>query len=158
MSANRFCMRCGTALLSAASFCSNCGVNVKGTDDLGANAAMPAPASGNQSDETLIRQIADYEKLSGILWIGLGVIQVLTVIAVIAGIWNLYAGYTRIKAQPLILARHKSVPDSFESINGLVIIGLINLILGGVIGVLFVAFDYVIRDKVLSNKHLFVNG
>ena len=38
------------------------------------------------------------------------------------------------------------------------IIGLINLLLGGLIGVLFVTFDFIIRDKVLSNRRLFNNA
>jgi hypothetical protein len=37
----------------------------------------------------------------------------------------------------------------------LVIIGIINLLLGGFIGVVLVGFDFYIREKVLTNSHLF---
>jgi hypothetical protein len=40
----------------------------------------------------------------------------------------------------------------------LVIIGVINLVLGGFIGVLFVGFDFYIRDKVLTNAHIFTGA
>lgn len=33
-----------------------------------------------------------------------------------------------------------------------------NLLLGGIIGVVFVVFDFIIRDMVLSNRHLFNNA
>jgi hypothetical protein len=85
----------------------------------------------------------------------LGCIQVVTVIGIFAGVWNLFAGYSKIKAVPQIRARDSSVPNMFEGITQLIIIGLINVIAGGVIGIIFVVFDYIIRDKVLTNKHLF---
>jgi uncharacterized membrane protein len=103
-----------------------------------------------------IQQIADYERISGYVWIVLGVIQIVTVIGIIAGIWNVFAGWTRLKIVPNILARNADIPESFEGISGLVIIGILNAVLGGVIGLIFVAFDFFVRDKVLSNRHLFV--
>jgi hypothetical protein len=45
----------------------------------------------------------------------------------------------------------------FENISGLVIIGVLNFLLGGFIGVLFVGFDFYVRDQVLSNARLFNN-
>jgi hypothetical protein len=40
----------------------------------------------------------------------------------------------------------------------LIVIGVINLALGGVVGVVFVAFDFYIRDKILTNAYLFVES
>lgn len=108
-------------------------------------------------DEQLIRRIADYERLSAILWMILGIIQILTIVAVIAGVWNLFAAWSRFRLVPLIRERNHDIPEVYEGVAGLVIIGLINLFLGGLIGVAFVIFDFIIRDKVLSNRHLF-NG
>jgi hypothetical protein len=59
------------------------------------------------------------------------------------------------KASKRILERDPTIPSEFESIAQLVIIGVINLVLGGLIGVLFVGFDFYIRDKVLTNAHIF---
>ena len=108
----------------------------------------------NEQDN-LIRRVADYERISGIFWIVLGVIQVCMVFTAIAGIWNIFAGVSRRNAAKRIRDRDPNIPAEFDGIAQLVIIGLINLMLGGVIGVLFIAFDFYIRDLVLTNAHLF---
>jgi GYF domain 2/Family of unknown function (DUF5362) len=113
-----------------------------------------ASVSGSD-DEATIRRIADYEKASGILWIVVGALQCLTLIGLIAGIWNIYAGLTRLRLCPLILERNSRVPAAFEGVGQLIIIGIINLCLGGMIGVAFVIFDFFIRDLVLRHRHLF---
>lgn len=109
-------------------------------------------------DGPLIRRISDYEKVSGIIWICLGAFQLLTVVGIIAGVWNIYAGITRIRASKNILARLPGIPAAFESMAGLIIIGVINLLIGGVIGIAFVAFDFYIRDLILTNAALFNGG
>lgn len=116
------------------------------------------PTTPNQletSDQTTIRNIADYEHLSGILWIILGTLQTLTIVGAIAGLWNIFAGISHCKIAPHIMRREQSIPSVFEDISQLIIIGIINLFLGGFIGLLFVAFDFYIRDVVLRNRHLF---
>jgi hypothetical protein len=40
-------------------------------------------------------------------------------------------------------------------VTQLVIIGVVNLLLGAVIGALWVIIDFIIRDKVLRNRHIF---
>lgn len=112
-------------------------------------------AGASSSEEAAVRRIADYEKASGILWIVIGVLQCLTLVGLIAGIWNIYAGVTRLKMCPLILERNPRVPTAFEGIGQLIVIGIINLCLGGMVGVAFVVFDFVIRDLVLRHRHLF---
>lgn len=107
------------------------------------------------SPESAVRRIADYERVSGILWIVIGAIQCITIVGIIAGIWNIFAGISRIRIVPVILQRDPRIPAAFEGIGQLIIIGVINLLLGGIVGVLFVIFDFVIRDMVLRNRHLF---
>ncbi len=117
----------------------------------GTQALTPTPSS----DELTIRRIAAYARWSGILWILLGLIQVLTVIAVVAGVWNIFAGFTRVTGARKIAARDPTVPASFEGVAGLVIIGVINLVLGGFIGLILVGVDFYVRDLVLKNADLF---
>ena len=105
--------------------------------------------------DVTVRRIADYERISGIVWIVIGALQCLTLVGIIAGIWNIFAGVSRVKAVPIILARSPNVPSMFEGIGQLVVIGLINVFLGGVFGVLCVILDFFIRDMVLKNRHLF---
>lgn len=115
----------------------------------------PYPAQASDAAEHTIRSIASYEKCSGIIWLVIGIVQCMTLIAIIAGIWNIVAGISRIRSAPLILQRHPGIPAAFEGVGQLIIIGLINLFLGGVIGVVAVIFDFYIRDMVLKNRALF---
>lgn len=114
-----------------------------------------APFSQESADQATVRRIAEYERISAIVWTVIAVIQILTLVGIIAGLWNLYAAWTRFRIVPHIQARNREVPAAFESITGLVIIGLINLFLGGVIGVIGIVLDFVVRDHVLKNRHLF---
>ena len=41
---------------------------------------------------------------------------------------------------------------------GLVVIGVVNLFFGAVFGLLFVGFDFYIRDLVLTNREIFSGG
>ena len=114
---------------------------------------FPNSAQGNGSD--LLRKLADYERISGGLWMLLGIFQCLSVVAAIAGVWNIFAAFTRFKMAKRILQGDRDVVSEYEGVTGLLVIGAVNLFLGGVIGIIFVAFDFFVRDKILSNSHLF---
>lgn len=105
--------------------------------------------------DATVKRIATYEKVSGYFWIALGILQCLLVVSVIAGIWNIFAGISRIRAAGDIEQRSPDVPAMFEGVGQLIIIGLINLFLGGIIGVVCVGLDFYVRSLVLSNRHLF---
>lgn len=152
-----FCTGCGARLVPGAAFCSKCGGRQEAVAATPSGVGIPAYAyaSPMEQEEELVRRIADYERISGILWIVLGVIQIVCLFGIIAGIWNIFAGRSRLKFSPVIVARDASVPQAYESVTQLVIIAAINVLVGGFIGVAFVAFDFYIRDKVLSNARLF---
>lgn len=163
-----YCGQCGVRLpVAAANFCGSCGAGLHLRQPV---APQPQPHLQPQPqvyapshldtyhDADTIRRIADYERLSAILWMILGIVQILTIVAIIAGVWNIFAAWSRFRLVPLIRERDSRVPDVYEGVVGLVIIGLINLFLGGLIGVVFVIFDFIIRDKVLSNRRLFNNA
>jgi hypothetical protein len=107
------------------------------------------------ADEVTITKLAGYEKTSGIFWIVLSIIQICTVYGVVAGVWNLMMGLGRLKFSKQIRRRESTVPEKFEGVGGFVLIGLVNLLLGGVIRIILLGFDFFIRDRVLSNRHLF---
>lgn len=106
-------------------------------------------------EHTLIRRLTEYSHWSGVAWIVLGAVQILTLFGIIAGAWNVYAGYTRIRAAKDIERRDPNVPASVQSLAGYVIIGLINLFLGGVIGLVLVGVDLFVRDQILKNTAVF---
>lgn len=118
-------------------------------------ATSPSLESPGTSDDQIIRRLADYEKISAWLWMILGIVQVLTLVAAIAGVWNIFAAYSRFHVVPRIKARDPEIPTAYEGLGGIILIGVVNLFVGGVIGVVFAVFDLYVRDKVLSNRHLF---
>ncbi len=149
-----FCRGCAKEIHETAPVCPACGA-----PQFGVRQGFFASAAGQSIDTeaTFIRQIAEYEMISGYIWIALGCVQILSIVAIIAGIWNIFAGRSRIQMSKKIKIRDPSVPTEFESVSDLIIIGVLNVILGGFIGIIFVGFDFYIRDKVISNSHLFLN-
>jgi len=108
-------------------------------------------------NQKILSKIADLERISAIVWIVLGIILVCACFTMIAGIWNIVAGVHNLKRVSRIRAGDSSIPKEYEeNITSLVIIGVVNVLLGGIIGAFFVGFDFYIRDTVLKNKHLFV--
>lgn len=112
-------------------------------------------ADGVAAEEVFLRRMSDYEKVSGILWIGLAAVQIVSLVGIVAGVWNVFAAISRLGISKRILQRNPEIPKDYEGITQLIVIAAINLFLGGVIGIVFVAFDFYIRDLVLRNVHLF---
>lgn len=152
-----YCTKCGQSNAAGANFCWSCGTRlVEPPSQLQPNRAQAENISlAPDGDERTIATIADYERASAIIWLILAIVQILSIVAIIAGIWNLVASLSRFKIAPLIRQRDANVPEMYESIVQLVVIGAINLLLGGGIGLIFVAFDFYIRHLVLENRRLF---
>ncbi|MCP1220364.1 SHOCT domain-containing protein [Acetobacter orientalis] len=108
-----------------------------------------------ENPHNFARRISDYERISAICWLILGIIQICCIVTALAGIWNVVAALARFKLVPRILARESSIPDEYESLSGYIIIGCVNLICGGVIGLVFCGFDLYVRDQILSNRSVF---
>jgi hypothetical protein len=113
------------------------------------------PALSEEEADAFAAQIAFYEKLSGILWLVIAGLQILTCFGLIAGAWNIYAGVSRLRLVKHVRARRFFIPAAYEGVAMLVVLGLVNLLIGGVVGVAFVLFDFYIRDQVLSNSGVF---
>ena len=73
--------------------------------------ARPVAANG---DEFFVARMADYERVSAILWLVLGIVQVLFIVTIIAGVWNIFAATSRFKLSPMIRARDPGIPDAYE--------------------------------------------
>lgn len=136
----KICPYCGELILIVAKKCKHCGEWLDGI-----------------KENAIVNKIADCQKFSNILWLIISIIQILTIICIIAGIWNLIATITSWHMPKKILHMDKDVPDYYEGIVGLIIVAIVNFLLGGLIGVILVGFDFYIRHLVLENRHLFVN-
>lgn len=168
------CPQCHNQLVANARFCGVCGLDVSRDQPQYAPAPQtqplypyqPAQAPQGMPAYNILRRIHDYQKLSGIFWIGLGVLQIMSICVLfffgipvaLVGVWNIFAGISRIQVAPRILAGDASIPHQFNSLTGLIVIGLLNLTMGGMLGVVMVVFDFIIRDQILSNQHLFQNA
>jgi len=171
-----FCEKCGNKVDNSAKFCKNCGASLTNYSNqpppppprqqpppqtVYQHPYVPpqpiylAPAAVIRNDEVLIRRIADYERMSCIFWLILGIIQIICIVTIIAGIWNVVAVSSRWSLPKKIRQRDPGIIEAYQGLSGLIIIGLINFAFGAMIGVAFVAFDFYVRDKVLSNAHLF---
>lgn len=105
---------------------------------------------------SLIRKLSEYEIISGFLWLSLAIGQMCTCCLAIAGIWNIFVAASRFLMIPRIKARDAKVPEAYEGLGMLIAIGVVNLFLGGLIGILWLAFDYIfIRNQILENRHVF---
>lgn len=102
-------------------------------------------------------RFAEYEKASGIIWIIIAIIQILSLVLILAGIWNLFAAISRFNISKKIKNRDADVPELYEGITGLIVIGVINLIFGGFFGILAVGFDFWVRSEILANRDIFDN-
>ena len=107
------------------------------------------------SQNETLKKIANFQQISNIIWLVIAILQIISIICIIAGIWNLIAVKTRWNQPKRILERDVFLPSEYESITGLIIILVVNLLLGGVLGVVLVGFDFYIRGLVLDNKNLF---
>jgi len=114
--------------------------------------------SSYSNDDLMIKKIADYERTATILWLILAILQIVFVISIIAGIWNIIAVMSRWDMSEKIKKRIFTIPKEYKNeVSGLIIMGVVNLLLGGIIGVALVGFEFYIRNLVLENKRLFIN-
>ena len=112
-----------------------------------------APATGSAAVAQKVRRC---EVFSGIVWIIVGVIQCCTVYAAAAGVWNIINSIVSLRNVKNITAGNPAVIPYFEQRKvWLIVLAVVNLILGGVVGILLVLFDWYVRDFVLRNRTAF---
>lgn len=101
--------------------------------------------------------LAERERLSAIIWLVIGIIQCITFAGIICGVWNIYVAICRFKQAKMVQTPYPGLVKSYENWMTGIIIGLVmNLILGGVIGVACSIFDMIgIRGYVLEHRNEF---
>ena len=104
-----------------------------------------------------VKTLSEREKISAILWLIIGIIQVVTFVGVICGAWNIYCAVCRLKQSKAVLTPYPGLVKSYDKwLTNIIISLVINLVLGGVIGVGAAIFDLLgIRGYVLENKATF---
>lgn len=112
------------------------------------------PISDPAADK-VARRIAGFANLSGFLWLALGAFQIVTIYLAIAGIWNFFAGLSRLRAAERIHRRQANAPSSVPTLLGLILICVVNVAFGMWWGVAIVAIDLVVRRLVRGNSAIF---
>jgi len=152
------CPDCENSISDAATSCLHCGRPAQ--TPYAAKAPVNPRRTGSEAEddaENLIRRIAEYYRISAILWLILAIFQILSCVGIVAGIWNLFACASRFEMVKQVRDRDPFVIEAHEGTGQLIVLGVINLFLGGIVGVAFVGFDFFIRDRVLSNAHIFAD-
>lgn len=140
------CPYCGEEILSVAKKCKYCGEWLNSSS-----------LQNNFSEMLVVKKIADLQRISNIIWLIVAIIQICSIIGIIAGIWNLIATFSYWDLPKKILKQDRDIPSFYKGIVGLIVLAVANFLLGGLIGVFIVGFDFYIRGLVLDNKHLFIN-
>ena len=101
--------------------------------------------------------LSEKEKLAAIIWLIIGITQCLSIALFISGAWNIYAAITRFKQSKAVLQPWPGIVQAYDKWqSNIIIAAVINLIFGGVYGLIGCAYDYfVIRKYVLDNKAVF---
>jgi len=114
-----------------------------------------APVSDRQAG-VFVRRVARWEQISGVVWIVIAVFQILTVLGAFAGIWNIIAARSRFRMARFVRSRHPSVPAAYEeALASYLVIGIVNLALGGVFAAFWILFDLYVRRQVLRHRSIF---
>ena len=117
----------------------------------------PAPASAGDGQEAarFRERLARYERISGIVWLVIAVIQILAVVTIVAGIWNIFASVSRFRFARAIRDGHPGIVRAYEEgLWMLIVMGCVNFFLGGFIAAAWIGYDFYVRHKVLRNRRL----
>ncbi len=116
---------------------------------------------------TVLRNISSKEMTSGIIWIVIGAIQILIGVSLISyywvtlivGIWNVCVGIGRTKNADKIEERGNNVVEEYKkSITSMIVFLVLNILIGGLIGVIGAIYDLVTRNYVLTNKNIILGN
>ncbi len=144
----KYCTKCGSEMQDVAEFCSKCGTRV--------NCGTP-PSSGN-----LLSQLSERVKLNGIIWLIIGIIQIVLGMEwgwglLLVGGLNIASSIQDINYSKTVLTSPQGIVEHFRPLTGPVIVLVYNLIFGGVIGVAGSVYYLVgVRNFVLSNEKIFM--
>lgn len=112
-----------------------------------------APVSGPAAIALKVKRC---EVVSGVAWLLIGIVQLLMVYTAAAGVWNVINAIVALRNCKNITPGNPHVVPYFEGRKvWLIVMAVVNLILGGVVGVLLVLFDWHVRDFVLRNRSAF---
>jgi len=107
-------------------------------------------------EQTELDKLASLETTSAVVWLIIGILQVLSLFLILVGAWNIYVSTTRFRRATDIKNGHPDIPNVVDKEIGMIILFIaINLIFGAVIGVIAPFLDLYIRDTIIKKRYLF---
>ena len=150
----KYCTHCGKELLDEAVICIHCGCAVDGQN-------VKTFAYQAVDVTTLLNTLSQRLHTNGIIWLVIGILQVLGGIFVnwfmlIVGALNIISAVQDMQYSKTLQKEPKGIVAKFEPIVGPVITLIYNLVIGGVIGVVGSIYYFAaIRSYVMENKEAF---
>ena len=137
----KFCKTCGYGMDESAEVCTNC------------NSAMDEV---NTMSDDKLKELSNRIKINGIIWLIIGICQVLSFVCAIVGVLNIISAIRDIKTSKTIFTYRVGLVEAYTPVVAPIIVFIYNLIFGGIIGIagsLFYFFG--IRGYVMDNKEYF---
>lgn len=144
-----YCRFCGKEIINEnQAICLNCGCAVE---------SVPVDTRNKSiSVDDYYRKLSEYEKMSGVVWLVIGIIQICTLIGIICGIWNIIVSISRLKYANELLNKPTGITEKYENqLTEIIIIMVLNIFLGAIIGVVGSVIDLFVRNYVIENKNIF---
>lgn len=154
----KFCKNCGAAVGRDAVFCANCGSKIDyNFSDKCENSSDYKRQETFRIGMHVVQNISAKEKISTWIWFGIACIQVLAGVVVpsawVVAAWNFFACFSnyrfikRIQEYPVGIYTHYN-----DSLFSIILFMGINLIAGGVIGIVGGIYDLTVRSYAMQNK------
>lgn len=106
--------------------------------------------------EAVAAKVRRWEVASCVAWIVIGIVQCVLLYTVAAGVWNVVNAILALRNAKNITAHNPGVVPYFDQRRvWLIVLAVVNLVLGGVVGVVLVLLEWLLRDYVLRNRSAF---
>lgn len=152
---NQFSVEEPTAENNFIVVCPSCGAQLR-IKPSGVSRKQFKKATTPSTADQVATRIRKCEMVSSILWLIIGIVQLVLVWAAAAGVWNIFFAVMRLRSIKNIYAGNTAIVPWYDGRrNWLIAFAIVNLVLGGVVGVFLVAFDWWVRDYALKYRTVF---
>ena len=107
--------------------------------------------------EKVTKTLSEREKISGIVLLVVGILQVICGLGFICGIWNIINAVKTLKNSQNVITPWKGIVDSYDKqLTNIIVTLVLNLIFGAGFGVLGAFYElFLVRGYVLKNREVF---
>jgi len=172
-----FCSKCGKEVVEGAGFCVACGSPVNVTQQAQSTVPLSRQVQPTVSPQQvewdfLKMQLASKVKTQAVIWLIIGLIQVLAygpyliylyaevlweppiygILVLIVGIINICFSIQNFEYSKTILIRPVGIVGKYEPVGGLIGNLIYNVFLGGFLGVIGSIYAFVLRGFVVNNS------